>query len=467
MHVCPSIRLPPIAGSMFDGPHNYFPPTMTVLVSSSALATLTVASPLLKKDTLLHVIVSLASPLQLKVVETKKGHDLLLSLHSGETLLERNAILRSLCGPALQYALDTSPLLLQGGHSITSKASPVSAMALAGISSWQSVADSINKHHTPETVSTLMGQLNDYLATRAFLIPSAQCTLADMDLALAIHRAMTNKHDDLSIYPNLNRWMHQVHAVLVDYATPHGIIIVPEFPVQETAISAPIFFYGTEEYVPPAKQQKQQQQSDNTYSTVSEEQKQAAVEKRAKKAAQKKETKPQPAPAAATVDLDVSALDIRVGKITKAWHHDEAEKLFCEEIDVGEDEPRQIASGLRPFYSTQDLEHCMVLVLCNLKARNLVGFPSHGMVLCASNSDHTEVKFVEPPAGSVIGERVVFQGIDMKEPEAENKVAKKKVFEKLAPDLKTNENGVVVWKDHVATTSAGTVTAKLPNAQVA
>jgi hypothetical protein len=55
----------------------------------------------------------------------------------------------------------------------------------------------------------------------------------------------------------------------------------------------------------------------------------------------------------------------------------------------------------------------------------------------------------------------------MKEPEAENKVAKKKVFEKLAPDLKTNENGVVVWKDHVATTSAGTVTAKLPNAQVA
>jgi methionine--tRNA ligase beta chain len=443
---------------------------MTVLVSSSALATLTVASPLLKKDTLLHVIVSLASPLQLKIVETKKGHDLLLSLHSGETLLERNAILRSLCGPALQYALDKSPLLLQGGHSITSKASPVSAMALAGISSWQSVADSIKRHNKPESVSTFMGQLNDYLATRAFLIPSTQCTLADMDLALAIHHAMTPKNNDLSIYPNLNRWMHQVHAVLVDYATPHGII-VPEFPVQETVISAPIFFYGTEEeYVSPAKQQ-QQQQSDNT-STVSEERKQAAVEKRAKKAAQKKETKPQLAPSAAatSVDLDISALDIRVGKITKVWHHKEAEKLFCEEIDVGEDEdnkPRQIASGLRPFYSTQDLEHCMVLVLCNLKARNLVGFPSHGMVLCASNSDHTEVKFVEPPAGSIIGERVVFQGIDMKEPEAENKVAKKKVFEKLAPDLKTNENGVVVWKGHVATTSAGTVTAKLPNAQVA
>jgi methionine--tRNA ligase beta chain len=80
--------------------------------------------------------------------------------------------------------------------------------------------------------------------------------------------------------------------------------------------------------------------------------------------------------------VDISALDIRVGKIVKAWHHPEADKLFCEEINIGEDKPRQLASGLRPFYKTEDLENRTVLVLCNLKARNLVGFPSHGMVLC-------------------------------------------------------------------------------------
>ena len=43
-------------------------------------------------------------------------------------------------------------------------------------------------------------------------------------------------------------------------------------------------------------------------------------------------------------------LDIRVGTVTKCWEHPEAEKLYCEEIDIGEKEgPRTIASGLRPF----------------------------------------------------------------------------------------------------------------------
>ena len=44
-----------------------------------------------------------------------------------------------------------------------------------------------------------------------------------------------------------------------------------------------------------------------------------------------------------------------------------------------------------------------VLVVCNLKAAKLGGIPSHGMVLCASNADHTEVEFLEPPEGAKIG----------------------------------------------------------------
>merc|ERR1712070_4178 len=44
---------------------------------------------------------------------------------------------------------------------------------------------------------------------------------------------------------------------------------------------------------------------------------------------------------------DVSRLNIKVGKIVKVWHHPDAEKLYCEEIDLGESAPRTIASGLR------------------------------------------------------------------------------------------------------------------------
>ena len=39
-------------------------------------------------------------------------------------------------------------------------------------------------------------------------------------------------------------------------------------------------------------------------------------------------------------------LDVRVGKIVEAWEHPDSEKLWVERIDVGEEEPRQIASGL-------------------------------------------------------------------------------------------------------------------------
>ena len=167
----------------------------------------------------------------------------------------------------------------------------------------------------------------------------------------------------------------------------------------------------------------------------------------------------------------ISALDIRVGVIKRVWEHEEAEKLFCEEIDVGEDEPRMIASGLRPFFKAEDLENRKVLVLCNLKERKLVGFPSHGMVLCASNNDHTEVKIVNPPVDAKVGERVTVPGWNFEgeegAPYPENKIGKKKIFEAIAPFLKTSEHGVPEFLGAPLMTSAGVCTTPLPGAQVA
>ena len=166
----------------------------------------------------------------------------------------------------------------------------------------------------------------------------------------------------------------------------------------------------------------------------------------------------------------ITALDIRVGQINKVWVHEEADKLYCEEIDVGEDEPRLIASGLRPYLSESDLEGRMVLVLCNLKARKLAGFPSHGMVLCASNEDHTEVKLASVPVDAKIGERVTVPGIDFEgeegQPYAENKIGKKKVFEKIAPFLKTSEHGVPEFCGRPLLTSAGVCTSPISNGSV-
>lgn len=164
----------------------------------------------------------------------------------------------------------------------------------------------------------------------------------------------------------------------------------------------------------------------------------------------------------------ISALDIRVGRIGKVWMHEEADKLYCEEIDVGEDEPRQIASGLRPFMEMDELEGRLCLVLCNLKTRKLVGFPSHGMVLCASNADHTEVRLVAPPQDAKIGERITIPDFDFESeaPFAENKVGKKKVVEKLAAFLVTNKYGVPEFLGRPFMTSSGVCSSPIADGTV-
>mmetsp|Transcript_103649 Transcript_103649/g.211525 ORF Transcript_103649/g.211525 Transcript_103649/m.211525 type:complete len:862 (+) Transcript_103649:324-2909(+) len=166
----------------------------------------------------------------------------------------------------------------------------------------------------------------------------------------------------------------------------------------------------------------------------------------------------------------ITALDIRVGKITKVWEHPDADKLYVEEIDVGEDEPRTVASGLKPYLKQEDMQGRLVLVLCNLKARKMVGIPSHGMVLCASNEDHSVVRLVNPPVDAKIGERITvpdfdFEGEDAA-PFAENKVGKKKVFEKIAPHLVTSKYGVPEFLGRPLMTGAGVCTSPIPDGTV-
>ena len=171
-------------------------------------------------------------------------------------------------------------------------------------------------------------------------------------------------------------------------------------------------------------------------------------------------------PAESSDAIDISKLDIRVGVIKKAWEHEEAEKLFCEEIDVGDEEgPRLIASGLRAHYSVDDLPGQRVLVLANLKARKMMGFSSHGMVLCAA-SDDGMVRFVEPPEGAKVGDRVTVEGFEG-EPATENQIIKKKMLEAIFPDLKTDADGIASYKRVPLSTSAGPCKPTFPNADIA
>jgi hypothetical protein len=93
------------------------------------------------------------------------------------------------------------------------------------------------------------------------------------------------------------------------------------------------------------------------------------------------------------------------------------------------------------------------------------GIKSFGMVMCASNSDHTVIETLIPPAGSVPGDRVYFKDCEGT-PDA-MLVPKKKVFEGLQCDFKTGEDCVAMWKGVAFQTDKGVVTSKaLKNASI-
>ncbi|XP_071695810.1 methionine--tRNA ligase, cytoplasmic-like [Rutidosis leptorrhynchoides] len=164
-------------------------------------------------------------------------------------------------------------------------------------------------------------------------------------------------------------------------------------------------------------------------------------------------------------ELTISRLDIRVGVIAEVQKHPDADSLYVEKIDVGEEQPRTVVSGLAKFIPLEEMQNRKVCVLCNLKPATMRGIKSQAMVLCASTSDHTKVELVEPPASAVVGERVTFSGFSGEPDEALN--PKRKVWETLQVDLHTDKDFVACFKDLPFTTSAGVCkVSSIPNGSI-
>uniref|UniRef100_A0A0D3FU05 tRNA-binding domain-containing protein n=1 Tax=Oryza barthii TaxID=65489 RepID=A0A0D3FU05_9ORYZ len=164
------------------------------------------------------------------------------------------------------------------------------------------------------------------------------------------------------------------------------------------------------------------------------------------------------------VEEVAALLDIRVGRVVKAWRHPEADTLYVEEVDVGEEQPRTICSGLVNYLPIDQLQDSNVIVLANLKPRNMRGIKSNGMLMAASDASHENVELLTPPEGSVPGERVWFGTEDGKDRQSEaaspNQVQKKKIWESVQPHLRTSENCTAFLGEHPMRTSAGVVFCK-------
>ena len=150
---------------------------------------------------------------------------------------------------------------------------------------------------------------------------------------------------------------------------------------------------------------------------------------------------------------ELSRLEIRVGKIVECERHPDADSLYVEKVDVGEEEPRTIVSGLVKYVPLESMIGRSVIVLCNLKPRAMRGVTSQGMLLCASNEDHTVVDPLAAPESAPIGELITFEG-HKSDPIAPGNRATK-AFDRIADSLKTNDDGIALYEDTPFATSVG------------
>lgn len=132
-------------------------------------------------------------------------------------------------------------------------------------------------------------------------------------------------------------------------------------------------------------------------------------------------------------DLFAQKIDLRVAKITAIERHPEADKLYIETIDAGEEESRQIVSGLVPYYTEEELLGHNIILVANLKPAKLRGVKSQGMLLAADDTPGgseergtVEVLFAD---WAQPGSRVFLSGKDVPEGDGPGKLKANHFFE--------------------------------------
>lgn len=85
---------------------------------------------------------------------------------------------------------------------------------------------------------------------------------------------------------------------------------------------------------------------------------------------------------------DFAKLDIRIGEIKSAEKVEGSDKLLVFKVDLGEEQARQIVSGVAGYFSDpQELVGRQVPVVANLEPRTIRGVESQGMILYVSDDE--------------------------------------------------------------------------------
>lgn len=122
----------------------------------------------------------------------------------------------------------------------------------------------------------------------------------------------------------------------------------------------------------------------------------ALIQKQIDEATKKEEKKAEPVQLPEINFDDFTKVELRVAKIIECEPIKKAKKLLKIQVNDGTSQPRQIVSGIAPWYKPEELIGKSVVIVANLKPAKLCGEMSNGMLLAGDTEDGgVKVLFVD------------------------------------------------------------------------
>ncbi|KAF5771181.1 putative methionine--tRNA ligase [Helianthus annuus] len=391
----------------------------------------------------------------------------MVSANGGLSLERKRAIVSALCK---SRSLDASKFLEDEGSDIKSLSVNIMKTAYENneeFNKWVAFAENFPS----DSAACLKGlsQLNEYLINYSVLVGGGyRPSDADIIVFSTVHPYVVSlPNTDRNKLPHVMRWMDYIQSTH-DFGELFEKIVLEKAPFdpplakQTTKVEAEVSTKKVESSTKKAAPNAKAANSGAEPEKKSDSSKKQATGKT--EAATEKKKLPEKVPDDKEKELSVTLLKIQVGLIRKASKHPSADSLLVEEIDVGEGKCRQVVSGLAKYCSPDELTNRLVVLITNVKPGKLRDVVSEGLVLCASNADHTVVEPLIVPQGAKLGECITFSGHEGKPEDVLN--PKKKQLDKITPNLFTDDKGVATFKGVPFMTSAGPCTSTIPNGSV-
>ena len=102
---------------------------------------------------------------------------------------------------------------------------------------------------------------------------------------------------------------------------------------------------------------------------------------------------------------DFTKVDLRVARILQAEHVEGADKLLRLQLDIGNNDTRQVFAGIKSRYSPDELQGRLTVFVANLAPRKMRFGVSEGMVLAAGPGGE-ELWLISPDQGAEPGMQV-------------------------------------------------------------